>query len=164
MRVADLLLREFGTSLPANIRFIDSEDKTNTFALANIAQVYISYISHTINIELACDGKPQIIAGASHIRDRGFTIDPKTQEEYDRTLERLFDLPPMTPEQRELAERYARLALLDYGYRLPVAITPNGRDYLAQEELFNLSQLMPGRHQALDEFCAVVTGREVATQ
>jgi len=157
-RVADLLLMEYGASLPANIRFIDSEDRTNTFTLASIAQVHLSYASHTINVELACDGKPQIVAGAAHIRDRGFTVDPETKDEYDRILERLFDLPPMTPEQRELAERYARLALLDYGYDIPLAITWPWRNRHDQEQLFNLSQLLPGRHSAMDAFCAVIAG------
>lgn len=159
-RIGDMLIEAFGYSLPSNVRLIDSDNKTNTFSLGQLAQIYISFMSSALNAELACNGKAQIVAGPAHVRGRGFTIDPETKEEYDHLLNRLFDLPPMSSEQKNLAERYARLSLMDYGFKLPFSLAPD--DLLRheiREKLFNLDQLMPNHSDVFDYFCDVIAGK-----
>jgi hypothetical protein len=61
----------------------------------------------TIGIEPALFGIPVITAGTGGYDRRGFTTDSTSREEYLRRLATLASSPRLSPEQTELAERYA---------------------------------------------------------
>src|SRR5690349_23162463 len=60
----------------------------------------------TVGVETAMNGIPVISCGDTHYRDRGFTIDPDSWDEYFATLERvLSDLPRSEEHTSELQSR-----------------------------------------------------------
>jgi hypothetical protein len=58
-------------------------------------------------MEAAVFGIPVITAGTGRYDGRGFTLDSTTADEYLRRLSALESVPRLTPEQQELAERFA---------------------------------------------------------
>jgi hypothetical protein len=61
----------------------------------------------TAGLEMAAMGKTVITAGTGRYEGCGFTYDPPTREAYLDLLARLPDIAEMSPEQTELAQRYA---------------------------------------------------------
>jgi hypothetical protein len=56
--------------------------------------------------EFAASGVPVVLAGRAAYARLGFTIEPRTQEDYRQVLGAIQDLPPVTDEQREKALTY----------------------------------------------------------
>lgn len=74
------------TELPPNVHLIKSFDKVNSYALAGLSDVCISYTSQ-IGIEISALGRPLIIAGEAFYRNKNFGYTPKTQDEYFKNIE-----------------------------------------------------------------------------
>ena len=92
--------------LPPHVAVIRPESDLNTFSLFEVTD-YCLTVRGTIGIEAASLGIPVLTAGTGRYDHKGFTIDSETREEYLERLARIQDLPPLTPSQRELAERFA---------------------------------------------------------
>lgn len=106
--VADLVSREM-TKIPENINLISADDQINTYDLLEISNLGLVYTT-TVGLELAMSGIPVIVAGHTHYRDKGFTYDPSSWEEYFNTLDRFARDPnkfQLTSEQVDIAWRYA---------------------------------------------------------
>lgn len=92
--------------LPPHVFVIPAESDISTFSLFGLMDVCVT-VRGTIGIEAASFGIPVLTAGTGRYDRKGFTIDSGSRDEY---LERLADVqhtPPLSPEQRELAERFA---------------------------------------------------------
>ncbi len=87
---AETLRRHFGT-LPDHVKIMPADTGINTFSLFSVADVGLT-VRGTIGMELPCFGIPVVIAGTGRYASRGFTIDPKTREEYAGLLARLQDV------------------------------------------------------------------------
>jgi hypothetical protein len=68
---------------------------------------YCVTVRGTIGIEAARLGVPVVTAAASRYSHRGFTVDSETMDEFLARVEAIERTPPMSPAQRELAERFA---------------------------------------------------------
>src|SRR5207237_8856279 len=64
-------------------------------------------IRGSVGFELPCFGVPVLTAGTGFYSGRGFTVDSATADEYLARLRRIEEIPPLTPEQVELARRHA---------------------------------------------------------
>jgi hypothetical protein len=95
----------FGT-LPAHIKLVHPEEQISTYSLFEIAD-YTVTVRGTVGIESALLGIPTITAGTGRYDRRGFTIDSTTREEYLQRLATLDTYSRLSPEQIELAERFA---------------------------------------------------------
>jgi hypothetical protein len=110
-RVADrsaeerVLERAFGR-LPDHVKLVPADGGINTFSLFPVTD-YCLTVRGTIGIEMAAFGIPVLTAGTGRYSRHGFTIDSQTREEYLARLARIQDVPPLSPEQVELARRYA---------------------------------------------------------
>jgi len=97
-------------NLPENIVALPPETDVDTYALLDETDVAVVYNS-TVGLEAACRGVPVVVAGDTHYRGFGFTIDPDSKKEYRDKIRSHHNLSH-TDERRVLAKRYAHLLLL----------------------------------------------------
>ena len=106
---------------PEHIHLIGPREQTNTYDLMNLASCGLAYTT-TVGLEMAMRGVPVIVAGQTHFRGRGFTIDPASWDEYFESLDRLLEAPAghrLGPEQVEAAWHYAHLFFFEYPFDFP---------------------------------------------
>jgi len=115
------VVSESVSPLPGHIRIIGPLEKVNTYDLMGCASLGLVFTT-TTGLEMALNGIPVIVAGQTHYRGRGFTLDPGTWEEYfallDRTLARQ-GAEHLTPGQMQLAWRYAYHFFFSYPRPFP---------------------------------------------
>jgi hypothetical protein len=73
-------------------------------------------------MEMAMHGLPVVVSGRTHYRDRGFTLDPASWEEYFKILDSFCAAPHTyvyTEENVRLAKRYAYHFFFDYPFPYP---------------------------------------------
>jgi len=115
------VVRDALPSLPEHIHIIGAADKINTYDLIEIADLGLAYTT-TVGLETAMNGRPVISCGETHYRNRGFTLDPNTWDEYYATLEKvLSDLPAhrLNEKQIEFAWNYAYRFFFEYPRPFP---------------------------------------------
>jgi hypothetical protein len=86
-----------------------------------LASVGLAYTT-TVGLEMAMRGVPVIVAGRTHFRGRGFTLDPANWDQYYESLDRLLEAPDrhqLSPEQVEAAWTYAYLFFFKYPFDFP---------------------------------------------
>jgi hypothetical protein len=118
--MVDVVKNELG-ELPDNIHLILPEEKINTYDILEIADLGLVYTT-TVGLEMAMRGIPVVVAGQTHYRDRGFTLDPSSWEEYYKTLNTLLselERSRLSQEQIELAWRYAYLFFFEFPKPFP---------------------------------------------
>jgi hypothetical protein len=101
--VADVL-RQSIPDLPANIRLVEASNPLNTYDLVEIADLVLVYTT-TVGMEAAMSGAPVIVAGQTHYRGKGFTLDPGSWEEYFREMEAVLVNPASCRPGRAQVER-----------------------------------------------------------
>lgn len=89
--VADVV-RQTLPELPAHFRLVGANDPVNTYDLVEFADLGLVYTT-TVGMEMAMSGVPVIVAGQTHYRGKGFTIDPATWEEYKTRLTQILADP-----------------------------------------------------------------------
>lgn len=117
--------------LPENIHLIGPLDKINTYDLMPLASLGLVYTT-TTGLEMAMRGIPVIAAGQTHYRGRGFTLDPKTWDEYFETMTRVLAAPAdfrLDEKQVELAWRYAYRFFFEYPRPFPWRLLGFGDEY-----------------------------------
>lgn len=102
--------------LPDHVVVIPPEAKINTYDLMDLASFGLVYTT-TVGMEMAMRGVPVIVAGQTHYRGKGFTLDPESWEEYFALIDR--QLTRKAPErldgeQMERAWRYAYLFFFEF--------------------------------------------------
>ena len=148
-KVGDFITQQF-PHLPPNVRLIPAESSISSYTLMELAQVGLVYTS-TVGLEMTLMGKPVIVAGQTHYAHKGFTHQPTSPATYTQLLAQAAELPPPTPAQLELAQRYAHLFFfrLMLPFPLVTALT-NGRLRFNFE---TLAALRPGTTPLLDLVC-----------
>jgi hypothetical protein len=100
---------------------IPPDSQVNTYDLIESAHLGLVYTS-TAGLEMTMHGVPVITAGQTHYRGKGFTDDPGTLEAYFSILQRRLAEPMgrrLTPEQVDLAWRYAHRFFFEYPFAFP---------------------------------------------
>lgn len=149
-KVADLLRDRYG-SLPQHISIIEPDDPRNTYLLMERCQAVLVY-GTKMAIELPCFGIPTIVAGEAWARNKGFTMDVTSREEYISVLSALPDIAPLDPDQIRLARQYAHY--LFFRRMIPLSFAEK-RDHLTPVayRIDTLASLMPGADEGLDCIC-----------
>ena len=147
------ILARFG-GLPGNITLVEGASPVSSYALAEMAQVVMTYASR-IGLEVAVRGKRPWLAGDTTYRGRGFTRDLASRQEMIDLLDaRTFD-DALPAGDVELAERFAYLWFFRYVTRVPL-LRPSTRPFALQ----TFRELAPGGHPVIDNLLdALVTGR-----
>ena len=154
--VAAFLRQRFPDGLPANVRVIEPTDPTSSYPLMEEADVGLVFTS-TTGVELALAGTPVLVAGRSHFRGKGFTVDVSTPDEFADALDAALDDPASFAPDPELARRYAYL----FFFRAPVP-SPGVEEHvlgLARITVDDLDQLAEGADPGLDRICDGILGR-----
>ena len=97
-----------------------------------------------------------IVAGKTHYREKGFTLDADSPAHYEKLLDDVLDDPSAYSPDPELARRYAYL----FFFRTPID-SPGVVEHvpaLARLTIEDLSDLAPGRDASLDRICAGILG------
>lgn len=109
-RVATRLLERLG-ELPANVFLVDAERRVNSYRLIEQSDGVLIYCSN-VGLEAVLMGKPAVVAGAAHFRNKGITLDIDTPEAFAEVFEQWCIAAPEAPDT-ELALRYAHLAFIE---------------------------------------------------
>jgi hypothetical protein len=107
--------------LPGNIHVVKSLDKVNTYDLMEFTNLGLVFTT-TTGLEMSLNGIPVIACGNTHYRNRGFTFDPKSYDEYFNNLNEVLSnvgKHQLTEHQVELAWRYAYYFFFDYPRPFP---------------------------------------------
>lgn len=110
------IINERVGKLPENVRVIEPQEKVNSWSVMSIADMGLVHTS-TIGMEMPLENIPCAVVSRTHYRERGFTIDVNSKQEY-------FDLIKDWDVQNYDLEKYKTLArryayLLFERYQLP---------------------------------------------
>lgn len=157
-KVADEIRKVF-PKLPENIVIIPPESNASTYAVMSICNTVLIYGTKT-GVELTSMGIPTIVAGEAWIRNKGITMDAKTEDEYFRLLDKLPLGKRMNMKEITKARKYA----FHFFFRRMIPIdaikeTPGWPPYkLAVKKL---EELFPGGDRGLDVICdGILSGKE----
>lgn len=105
--------------IPENIHLIGPLEKVNTYDLMEITSLGLAYTT-TTGLEMAMNGIPVIACGETHYRQRGFTLDPLTWDEYFSMIDQsLKSKKSLTSKQIETAWEYAYRFFFEYPLVFP---------------------------------------------
>lgn len=107
--------------LPPHVVVIPPESKVNTYDLIELARVGLVYTT-TVGLEMAMAGLPVIVAGQTHYRGKGFTIDPASADEFTAAIDRALAAPPdpaLVDDRVRLACAYAYRFFFEYPFAFP---------------------------------------------
>lgn len=142
--------------LPNNIKILPPTSIISSYVLMELSDFGLVYTS-TTGLEMALIGKPIVIVGDVHYRNKGFTIDVNSEDEYYNILDGLIKGEPSARGllSLELARRYAYLSFFkaslpflfanyNYNKRWPNLIFPS------------LRELLYGKEPVLDMICSSI--------
>jgi len=148
--LGEFLAERFG-HLPANVQVLTPEDPTSSYPLMEASDAGL-VLTSTTGLEMALRGVPVIVAGDTHYRGKGFTIDVDDPAGFAGALDRVLADPGAHAPDVDLARRYAHL----FFFTAPIA-SPGVEEHvpgLARLTIDDLEQLAPGRNEAVDRICA----------
>jgi hypothetical protein len=128
------VVRQVIHRLPEHIRLVTAKDKLNTYDLIAVADLGLVYTT-TVGLEMAMTGLPVVVAGQTHYRGRGFSMDPENWVTYFKLLGQILDRPKefrLNKEQVELAWRYAYRFFFDFPRPFPWHLVRLWEDYKAR--------------------------------
>lgn len=105
----------------AHIRLVAALDPVNTYDLVEIADLGLVYTT-TVGLEMALSGVPVVVAGQTHYRGKGFTLDPATWQEAEQMIETVLAQPAaarLSRAQLEQAWNYAYRFFFCYPLAFP---------------------------------------------
>ncbi len=118
--VADIL-RQAQPDLPEHIHLVGADAPVNTYDLVDLADLGLVYTT-TVGMEMAMSGVPVIVAGQTHYRNRGFTLDPTSWQDYSTLLEEALADPQafrLSRQQVDQAWNYAYRFFFEYPQPFP---------------------------------------------
>ena len=118
--------------LPDHVRLLPADTTISTYSLFGLMD-YCLTVRGTVGIEAAAFGVKTLTAGTGRYDHHGFTLDSDTRDEYRAHVMSLHNVPPMTPREIELAQKFAygtflvrpfRLTSLRFGFSRDKVATP----------------------------------------
>lgn len=113
----DVIIAMEGISIPEHVRLVYPDTDISARSIYDIAHAGIT-VRGTAGMEMPCFRVPTIVAGSGRYSGLGFTIEPKTREDYQQLLSNILELPPMDDEVYELARWHAHIALLERAWTM----------------------------------------------
>jgi capsule polysaccharide export protein KpsC/LpsZ len=151
----EAFLAERFPSLPPNVRVIAARDPISSYPIMAGCDLGLVFTS-TTGLELALHGKPVIVAGQTHYRGKGFTVDVSDPAEFGQRLDDVLADPARHAPDVELVRRYAYA----FFFRAPIG-SPGVEEHilgLARLTIDDLSELRPGRNPDVDRICDGIMG------
>jgi hypothetical protein len=97
--------------LPEHIRFMPATTEINTQSLFPLVDCVLT-VNGTVGMEFPCFGVPAVVAGTGRYSGYGFTIEPKTQEDYFETLRNLYQVDRLSEDIQQLARKHFHALLI----------------------------------------------------
>jgi hypothetical protein len=145
--VIPLLAARFGGRLPDNVRLVDPDEALSTYALVDLSELVLVYTT-TVGLEAAARGVPVAVAGRTHYRGRGFTIDLDGRDDLRAALAARHER--LAPEAIELAHRYAYTFFFRCSIPFPAVRVHDGRVVAAPDAA---AAIAPGADAYVDFVC-----------
>jgi hypothetical protein len=115
------LLRDIYPDLPSHIHLLPADAAVNTYDLVDAAELGLVFTT-TVGMEMAMSGLPVIVAGQTHYRNKGFTLDPDSWNAYYAILDEVLESPEKYRPSRKKVERawtYAYRFFFEYPQPYP---------------------------------------------
>lgn len=144
--------------IPTHIHLVKPKEKINTYDLISITDLGLVYTT-TVGLEMSMRGIPVVVAGQTHYRNRGFTYDPQSYEDYFKSLNKLLsdlEAARLTQSQVELAWRYAYLFFFVFPKPFPWHLLDLAEDFNTRPMHFVLGDEGSKRY---DDTFAFLVGR-----
>ncbi|MGD9952803.1 MAG: hypothetical protein AB7S87_09515, partial [Burkholderiales bacterium] len=109
--------------LPEHVHLVGFDDNISPLDFYSLIDGAVT-VYGTAGLEIACLGKPVIVAGDAHYSKKGFTYDPGTIREYLDLLGQAQSLAPLSDRQRRLALRYAHVYFIQRQIPFPPVRNP----------------------------------------
>ncbi len=103
-KIEDEIKKNFGI-LPEHIKLIKPENKISSYKLGKESNSILVYATK-LSFELPCFGKNVIVCGEAFGKNKGFTHDPSSKEEYLKLLKKLPFESDLGSSMIDLAQRY----------------------------------------------------------
>jgi len=158
------VIQSVRAALPTNVRIVPASDPMNSYALMGVATAGVVYTS-TSGLEMCLKGIPVVVAADTHYRNRGFTLDVETINDYWDAIDQVITATPtkeQSDQQQLLARRYAYLFFFRL-HQYPEIIHEEGfeRPLLA---IRAVQDLEAGRNPSLDRILdGILDGKPVIT-
>ena len=120
-------IRSLGGSLPSHVRVVPPDSQMSTLSLYSVMD-YCLTVRGTVGIEAASFGIPVLTAGTGRYDRLGFTIDSDSKGQYLDRLAHIQEFSPLSPHQRDLAERFAHGVFVLRPYSLHTVTLEYQRD------------------------------------
>jgi hypothetical protein len=140
-------------SLPPNVSVVAPDDLSSSYPLMDASDLGLVYTS-TTGLELALAGTPVIVAGSTHYRGKGFTIDVSSPEEFERRLDEVLGDPAAARPDVDAARRYAHFFFFRAPVKAPFVVEP--LPGLARLTTTDGRRLRPGADPDLDAICDLI--------
>jgi hypothetical protein len=141
--------------LPPHIKVLKMDDDISPLDFYGLLDGGVTVMG-TGGLELALQGKPVILAGQAHYSGKGFTHDPKSDEEYKKMLSMASTLGMLDEKSSELAWKYGYI----YFIRKQIPLLPNVSKDL-HINFDEMDKLLPGRNKNIDFICdRIIDGRD----
>ena len=151
-------IRKEFPNLPDNVFIVLPESQVSTYALASRSNAVIIYNTKT-GIEITSMGVPVIVAGEAWIRNKGFSLDASSPEDYFKILDDLPLAHPLLAYQISSARKYAFHIFFRRMIPLPFVMTEKEHGSTLKLNLPSLDHLLPGKYPGLDVICnGILTG------
>ncbi len=144
--VQEVIVSRLG-EIPANVRFVSAADALSSYALIDISDLLLTYTT-TVGLEAAARGKPVAVAGDTHYRGRGFTIDISGAQDLARVIE--LEPTELPATNAEGALRYAHMFFFRAMIPFPLIELQDGKVRRAPR---GVAALAPGADPYLDWIC-----------
>jgi capsule polysaccharide export protein KpsC/LpsZ len=103
------VVRESLPRFSENVHLIQADAAINTYDIVEIADLGLVYTT-TVGMEMAMSGVPVVVAGFTHYRGKGFTIDPNSWNDFFEQIDQILQNPSkfrLTREQIKDVWHYA---------------------------------------------------------
>jgi hypothetical protein len=151
-------VNEAFSELPSNVKIVPPESDISSYRLMEMSDAVLVYTS-TTGMEAALRGKPVLVAGETHYRGKGFTIDVETKEEYRGLLGSDLSCREPTEEEIARAEQYAHLFFLEATISLAYFSNTDSSSGI-EFHLESFDELAFGKNKTLDQVCeSIVKGK-----
>ncbi|MDB4492506.1 hypothetical protein N9200_00665 [Akkermansiaceae bacterium] len=120
------IIESYFPKLPQNVSLLPANSDVNSWTLYELGDVGIVHTT-TAGLEMAMEKKAVIVVSETHYRNKGFTIDPTSADEYTQLI-----LNSKINESQQinsrLAKKYAYLIFIKYQFYFPfVSMDRQGR-------------------------------------
>lgn len=148
-KISDMILEKYKCP-PENISIITGDQQLNSHALCEMSDLILVYTTF-VGLEMAIKGRKVIVCGEAHYRNKGFTYDANSTDEYFLNLSnnKFYLKKEITPSMVDLARRYAYTYINRIHLYMPEFDVETRHTFTVDDA----SDFLPGKSTRWDNIC-----------